>query len=167
MTEQYLLHQAALDQFWKVWSQDYLRNLPQVKTNGRRGSVKEGRVVLIREDNTPRLLWPIGVVTKLLPGKDGIPRTLEIRTAGGSVIRSIQRVHSLELDSGETDSDFTTVRDIGHHPYGVDVTLNHRDLAAGISKGTEPCATKEKESSGKSFVTKSGRTVRPKSVLDL
>ena len=33
---------------------------------------KKGSVALIKEDNVPRLSWPLGVITELFPGKDGV-----------------------------------------------------------------------------------------------
>ena len=48
-------------------------------------------MVLIREDNSkmPRIRWDLGVIRELFPGKDGITK--------GPVVRSIQRLHDLEL----------------------------------------------------------------------
>ena len=66
------LRQKQLDRFWTVWSNDYLRNLPPAVVKfQRRGQLTEGSIVLIREENLPRMRWPIGVVVKLHPGRDG------------------------------------------------------------------------------------------------
>lgn len=97
-------HQEFLerqDQFWKVWSADYLRNLPPAFQKFRkRGNLKVGSVVLVREDNQPRLKWSMGVVQKLFEGIDGVPRAAEIKTASGVYVRAIQRLHNLEINSG-------------------------------------------------------------------
>ena len=37
------------------------------------------------------------MIEKVFPGRDGIVRTAEVRTAKGTLIRPIQRLHSLEI----------------------------------------------------------------------
>ena len=123
-------------------------------------------VVLVREDNIPRLRWPIGVVNKLFPGKDGIPRTVEVQTPSGLLVRSIQRIHSLELHSGETDSHFTVLEGSGPNPPEVDVPSEQHGRERGNSTGNIP-HVKGGTESVKSSVTRTGRAVRPRTVLDL
>jgi hypothetical protein len=87
-----------LNDFWKVWSREYLCNLPPIVNKFKsKGDLKKGSLVLIKEDNTPRLCWPVGVVEKLYPGRDGLCRSVEIRTKRGVVTRSIQRLYDLEV----------------------------------------------------------------------
>ena len=89
---------ARLNKFWVVWSKDYLRNLPLAVRKFRpQGKLQEGAVVLIQEENVPRQRWDLGVVTKLLPGRDGIARSAELRTVRGQKTRAIQRLHDLEI----------------------------------------------------------------------
>ena len=63
-------------------------------------------MVLIHEANTKRQLWPMGVVTSLIPGKQGQARAAWIRTQTGHVTnRPIQNLFPLELKvaaEGET-----------------------------------------------------------------
>jgi hypothetical protein len=93
-----VVRQEHLNRFWALWSQDYLRNLPPTVNHLRaRGNLKIGSVVLIREDNVGRLHWPMGKVNKLFPGRDGVVRSVELQTARGPVLRSIQRLHQLEV----------------------------------------------------------------------
>ncbi|ELT87531.1 hypothetical protein CAPTEDRAFT_204419 [Capitella teleta] len=70
------LHEAQerlMEVFWHAWSTDYLRNLPPAVSQFRsRGVVRHGSVVMVREDNTPRWHWPLGVVEEVFPGKDGL-----------------------------------------------------------------------------------------------
>ena len=105
LSERDRLRQKQLDRFWKVWSNDYLRNLPPtVAKFQRRGQLSEGSVVLIREENLPRLRWPVGVVVKLHPGRDGLVRAVDVRTKKGVYTRAIQRLHDLELVGGPSDA---------------------------------------------------------------
>lgn len=93
-----------LDKFWSIWRDDYLRNLPpSVKGWKAQGGLKIGSVVLIREDNVPRMRWDLGVVTELFPGKDGVCRSVSLHTNKGPRTRAIQRLHDLEIVHQTTD----------------------------------------------------------------
>ena len=105
LTDRERLRRKQLDRFWKVWSDDYLRNLPpSVAKFQRRGQLSEGSVVLIHEENLPRLRWPVGVVVKLHPGRDGLVRAADVKTKRGVYTRAVQRLHNLEV-AGEPDAD--------------------------------------------------------------
>lgn len=85
------------DRFWEIWRTEYLRNLPcSIPKFREKGVVKVGTVVLIREDNVPRLQWDLGVVSRVFPGKDNKVRAVELHTRKGSKVRSIQRLHIME-----------------------------------------------------------------------
>ncbi len=88
---------AMLDRFWTLWSDDYLKGLPQWRGPSRENPLCQGDVVLIREDGCPRMGWPMGVVTETFRGKDGVTRACKVRTRAGEYTRSIQRLHYLEL----------------------------------------------------------------------
>ncbi|GFW27014.1 integrase catalytic domain-containing protein [Trichonephila clavipes] len=51
--------------------------------------------------NTKRLNWPLGRVIDLFKGKDNIERVVRLRVANGEIIRPIQRIYPLEIDSAE------------------------------------------------------------------
>ena len=53
-------------------------------------------LVLIAEENKPRLQWPLGRVIELVPSTDGIVRTVRLKTQKGERIRPVQRLHLLE-----------------------------------------------------------------------
>ncbi|RUS87866.1 hypothetical protein EGW08_004399 [Elysia chlorotica] len=88
---------GRLGVFWKRWQDDYLKHLPLPKRKDKSGKLKIGSVVLIREDNCPRLHWPIGIVEMLIEGRDGVVRTVKVKTNKGFYFRPIQRLHDLEL----------------------------------------------------------------------
>ena len=90
--------EGRCDMFWKQWQDEYLKHLPLPKRRDKFGKLEVGSVVLIREDNCPRLQWPMGVVERLIPGKDGVARTVEVRTKRGNFFRPIQRLHGMELN---------------------------------------------------------------------
>ena len=92
------IREQRLNRFWSVWSDEYLRNLPPAVSKFRsRGKLCEGSVVLIQNENLPRLKWELAVVTRLFPGRDGVVRSAEVRTAGGKKTRPVQRLHDLEV----------------------------------------------------------------------
>ena len=97
LVQRHQVRKWMLDKFWEVWSQEYIRSLPPGGSGWVKGDIQIGSVVMVREDNTPRLLWPMGVVTKVHPGRDGVVRTVSVRTSRGTFVRPIQRIHDLEV----------------------------------------------------------------------
>lgn len=61
--------------------------------------IKIGNIVLIGNDCNKRLEWPLGRVIELFPGKDGIVRVVCLLTAKGRLVRLVQRLCYLEVDS--------------------------------------------------------------------
>lgn len=61
--------------------------------------IKVGDIVLIGNDCTKRIEWPLGRVVELFPGKDGIVRVVRLITAKGQLVRPVQRLYYLEVDS--------------------------------------------------------------------
>lgn len=86
-----------MEQFWVIWQHDYLQELPKSGDSNSRGELSVGSIVLVRESGVPRLKWPLGRVIKLFPGKDGKTRSVEIKTSKGSICRSVQLLHDLEI----------------------------------------------------------------------
>ena len=85
------------DAFWRTWSEEYIRYLPAVKGT-RISELRPGTLVLIHEDGWKRMDWPLGVVERTYPGRDGIVRSVTVKTRKGQKTRPIQRLHKLELD---------------------------------------------------------------------
>jgi hypothetical protein len=98
LLEAYQGRQDRLNVFWRIWAKDYLRNLPCVVPQFvDRGFLKVGSIVVIREDNIPRLRWLLGRVVEVYPGKDGKIRSVKLHTPKADLVRSIQRLHKLEF----------------------------------------------------------------------
>ncbi|GFT40561.1 integrase catalytic domain-containing protein [Trichonephila clavipes] len=104
---------------------EYLAKLirnPQLSL--KRHNLSPGDIVLIGSDNTKRLNWPLGRVIELFKGKDNIERVVRLRVANGQIIRPIQRIYPLEIDSAEfaksvpenVESATETIDDIDHEP---------------------------------------------------
>ncbi|UYV68404.1 hypothetical protein LAZ67_5004221 [Cordylochernes scorpioides] len=54
------------------------------------------------QDNTKRILWPVGKIIKLYLGKDGVNRVARVKTSTGEWLRPVQRLFPLEISSEET-----------------------------------------------------------------
>ncbi|KRY03936.1 hypothetical protein T12_15430, partial [Trichinella patagoniensis] len=51
---------------------------------------------LVADYNTPRRRWPLGRIVELLTGGDGLTRLAKVKTAGGTLCRSIRMLVLLE-----------------------------------------------------------------------
>uniref|UniRef100_A0A8D8RLR2 Integrase catalytic domain-containing protein n=1 Tax=Cacopsylla melanoneura TaxID=428564 RepID=A0A8D8RLR2_9HEMI len=77
--------------FWRKWSLEYLHEL-QVRAkwhSATSGPIKPGLVVLLRQANTAPLHWPMGVISQVFPGKDGITRVALVKTSRGEFRRAV------------------------------------------------------------------------------
>ena len=55
-----------------------------------------GDVVIILDEMTPRNLWPLARVTEVIHGRDGLVRTVKVRTKRTELVRPITKVVLLE-----------------------------------------------------------------------
>lgn len=89
-----------MEQLWKRWLREYLLTLRSVHSRkpSKINSIKKGDVVIIHEDNAPRLFWKTGVVSECVQSKDGIVRACKIKIPNGSqLFRPVQKLYPLEL----------------------------------------------------------------------
>ncbi|XP_011858105.1 PREDICTED: uncharacterized protein LOC105555687 [Vollenhovia emeryi] len=86
--------------FWRRWSREYLHHFQQRnKWQSIDSSVYKGQMVILKEDNAPPLSWPLGRITEIHPGPDGVVRTVTVKTAKGSYKRPITRLCLLPFDN--------------------------------------------------------------------
>lgn len=84
--------QQLLQRIWNRWYPEYLA---QLQTRAKKGcrppvQIEVGQIVVVKDENQPPAQWPLGRITKLHPGKDGIVRVVSIRTAtSDSVVRPV------------------------------------------------------------------------------
>ena len=94
-----------LEQFWKVWKDDYLLNLrersqrynkhPKVQSSK---VPKVGDIVQIKE-SAPRGTWKIGRIVEMIISQDGEQRAAKILTPNKNVLqRSIIHLYPLECN---------------------------------------------------------------------
>jgi hypothetical protein len=83
--------------FWKRWIREYLPTL-QERTKWLKPvrNLKPGDVVLLFTNCLPRERWPIGVVDACEMSKDGLVRTVWVRTRDGRIRRDVRRLGLIE-----------------------------------------------------------------------
>ena len=125
--------------------------LPPCDLGSQTDGVRVGSVVLLQDDNRPRLIWPLGVVTSVFPGRDGLVRTVEVKTAKGVYMRPVQRIHDLEManhgDSGGC------VPAVAQPPQAPEIASVQKSISDHPTEGTP-------------VTTRSGRKVKAPKRLD-
>ena len=89
--------QYLADQFWKRWVREYLPTLQlRQKWLETKKNVQTDDIVLVMDENLPRNNWPLGRIVKTFPGKDGLVRSVEVKTAVNTLVRPIDKLCLLE-----------------------------------------------------------------------
>ncbi|XP_057310467.1 uncharacterized protein LOC130648433 [Hydractinia symbiolongicarpus] len=89
--------QVASNMFWNRWRKEYLPSLTtRAKWNTNDDQIKEGDLVIVRDQNVLKNHWPLGRIAKIFPGSDGINRIAEVKTADGIYNRPIRSLALLE-----------------------------------------------------------------------
>ncbi|EPB76810.1 hypothetical protein ANCCEY_04092 [Ancylostoma ceylanicum] len=101
----------TLDQFWDLWHKEYLAALAEKNAtrSSRRQAAKKspqvGDVVLIRQENIARSMWPMGLVLELHRSKDGLSRSARLRTGNKKIVeRSVNQLVPLEITAVDVDN---------------------------------------------------------------
>ena len=96
----YNRQQTLLYHFCNRFKREYLTSLRLIATGNHRlgREVKVGDLVLLRSDQIKCFNWPLGRITKLLPGPDGIPRVVLVKTRNTILRRAVSSLVPLELD---------------------------------------------------------------------
>ncbi|XP_061923831.1 uncharacterized protein LOC133663402 isoform X2 [Entelurus aequoreus] len=84
--------QFLADNFWSRWQKEYLSSLQsRQKWHHKRTDIKEGDVVLLKDEQTRRNEWPMGVIAKTVPSVDGTVRKVEVRVANQGTVKTYFR----------------------------------------------------------------------------
>lgn len=86
--------QILANQFWKKWHSQYLQLLQsRRKWIDPRNNLAEGDVILLKDQDSPRNEWPMGIVQRVFPSEDGRVRKIEIRVVkNGRVVTYVRPV---------------------------------------------------------------------------
>ena len=86
-------------EFWRRWIREYLPSLQsRQKWTETSNNLREGETVLLVDPSVPRGSWPLGRVSKVFPGTDGLVRVVEVKTSRGVYRRPVTKVVRLELE---------------------------------------------------------------------
>ena len=89
--------QYLSDQFWRRWLREYIPELQKRnKWLNQQYNVKVGDLALIIDENTPRCLWPLGLVTDVKLGRDNLVRSVTVKTKSTSFVRPVSKIVMLE-----------------------------------------------------------------------
>ncbi|XP_047027021.1 uncharacterized protein LOC124635227 isoform X2 [Helicoverpa zea] len=85
-------------QFWNRFSNEYIFYLQQrTKWTDSDGVLEEGAMVVLKEQQTPPLMWPLGRIVRLIAGRDGISRVADVKTKRGIVRRAYNTICPLPV----------------------------------------------------------------------
>ncbi len=84
--------QALANEFWSRWRKEYISTLqPRRKWHETRRNLHPGDVVLLKQVQSPRNDWPLGLITSIFPSNDGKVRKVEVRTTSGGNVKTFLR----------------------------------------------------------------------------
>lgn len=99
----YQVIQKRKQSFWRKWSNDYLTDMQ------RRGKwfkapslIRNGMMVVLKDDNTPPQKWKLGRIVATHAGKDGVTRVVTVRTTNGEYRRPTTQIAILPIADNET-----------------------------------------------------------------
>ncbi|XP_072403050.1 uncharacterized protein [Diabrotica undecimpunctata] len=82
---------------WHRWSKEYMGELQQRQKwfSDPPPNIQVGQLVLIKDIRFSPLCWPLGRVTAIHPGQDGVTRVVTVKTARGEYKRVVKNISPL------------------------------------------------------------------------
>ncbi|GBN95285.1 hypothetical protein AVEN_207930-1 [Araneus ventricosus] len=78
---------------WKRWQREYLNHLQQLyKWQLKKDNLREGMIVIVKEDNLPPCKWALAKIIEIVRGTDNHIRVVKLKTASGTFMRSISKI---------------------------------------------------------------------------
>ena len=91
--------QHLVEMFWKRYLREYIPQLQKrMKWTRERKTVKEGDLVLVIDENSPRKQWPMALIVETREGRDGLVRSVKLRSKDTCITRSVTKIVPLECD---------------------------------------------------------------------
>ncbi|KOB73634.1 polyprotein, partial [Operophtera brumata] len=98
LKKQWRKAQKLADMFWQRWLKEVLPQLlPRKKWNEEQKPLQVGDLVLVVDPDSPRNIWPKGLVQQVYKSKDGRIRQIDVKTRTGTWRRSAARVAPISL----------------------------------------------------------------------
>ena len=86
--------------FWSFWSEFYIRDLQQQqKWTKTSRAFRIGDVLLIRNEIHPPAKWPLGIISELQPGFDGVVQVVRLKTKESFYTKPIVKLILLILSA--------------------------------------------------------------------
>ncbi|KAK7910443.1 hypothetical protein WMY93_015127 [Mugilogobius chulae] len=99
--------QVLADAFWTRWRKEYLCTLQgRQKWLTKKPNLKVGDVVLLKNSSAKRNEWPMGLIEKTYPSRDGLVRKVDVKVAQHQSVKTFSRPISdliLLLPSSDMD----------------------------------------------------------------
>lgn len=90
--------QQMYQDLWNRWSNEYIKGMiTRTRWTKERPNIKVNDLVVIKEDNLVPSEWCTGRITQVFPTKDGLVRTVQVRTKTGYYLRPITKLAILPL----------------------------------------------------------------------
>ena len=84
--------QFLTQQFWSRWRKEHLLSLQgRNKWTKTRRNLRIGDVVLLMDNEVPRVKWPLAVVTAVTPSDDGLVRKVQVRVGTRNLEKGAKR----------------------------------------------------------------------------
>ncbi|XP_049332403.1 uncharacterized protein LOC125799519 [Astyanax mexicanus] len=84
--------QALAETFWARWRREYLSTLQtRQKWQSLKPNLKAGDVVLMKDCQAKRNQWPMGIIVKAIPSKDGLVRKVEVKVTRNKSVKIFSR----------------------------------------------------------------------------
>ena len=97
--------QHLANSFWARWRKQYLQLLQgRQKWAEKSRNLRVGDVVLLKEEGVVRGQWPLGRVTDVHPGEDGLVRSVTLKTEKSVFKRPVQKTVLLVTAGAEEDA---------------------------------------------------------------
>ena len=87
--------QRSKDEIWRRWSSEYLRALRErhrLNYGSSKNPLSVGNVVILKSEERNRSYWPLGIIEKLIVGRNGVVRAAKVRTRKTVLERAIQHL---------------------------------------------------------------------------
>ncbi|GFX74662.1 integrase catalytic domain-containing protein [Trichonephila clavipes] len=92
----------VIEELKRIFRNEYLAQLIQrQKQHPQSSNIQAGDIILIGDDWKKRLQWPLARVIKLISRKDGLVRTVKLKTQSCTLNRPIQRVFPFEVSGND------------------------------------------------------------------
>ena len=88
------------ENLWNRWTNEYLRGLRErhdLTHHDRENAIGVGDVMLVKGEQRNRAKWRIGIVQKLIVGRDGVIRGAVLRSGRDKIERALQHLFPMEL----------------------------------------------------------------------